>query len=62
MNMTNAEHPTPPKDNEIELVTATWMAVVQTYNECTVALSERLSKLGLSLLQLCIQVLLRSGE
>ena len=34
-----------------DLAISTWLAVVQTYNECTSTLSQSLSQLGLSLLE-----------
>lgn len=34
-----------------DLATSTWLAVVQTYNECSTTLSHRLGPLGLSLLE-----------
>lgn len=35
----------------LELATETWLKVVQTYNECSATMSQRLAPLGLSLLE-----------
>lgn len=48
------KHPSDPaSDDDAPLAMATdaWLAVVQTYNECTATLSHRLAPLGLSLLE-----------
>lgn len=49
--MTNDAKMRLPDGAPSEAATATWLAVVQTYNECTATLSQRLVPLGLSLLE-----------
>lgn len=49
--MTRETTPNPRDIVTSDLATATWLAVVQTYNECTASLSQNLSQLGLSLLE-----------
>ncbi|GFE66654.1 MarR family winged helix-turn-helix transcriptional regulator [Litoreibacter roseus] len=49
--MKHPSDPIPTDDVSPAVATETWLAVVQTYNECTATLSKRLEPLGLSLLE-----------
>ena len=52
--MTNAAPPRPnasDQPSDARLATEAWLSVVQTYNQCSAALTRRLAPLGLSVLQ-----------
>lgn len=47
----NDPAPQPRTAADARLATETWLSVVQTYNQCSAALTRRLAPLGLSVLQ-----------